>query len=398
MRRGPWHQCGDKSQKLVQEQLENGTGVGAIISPRDLSLANAIEYAQAYHGLGAEVLVDPQFYIPGFSNTKLDSYPGTQYRVSVSQLHQLSDQELSGFAAALESASAQIGVDAVVAPAVLYQAGRTEIIDLNLRLHEMARWVGSRLGKPVYASVVLGRSVTSSDQTLATVVSQVTSLAADGWYYGFEFETERLPSSRDSVRRSLSAGLTLACTGKPVLHAYAGPLALLSLGWGATAAAIGHSQNLWRFTPERWEPATGGGGGAAPPRFFSTTLWGTIISPDELARLRAAHRAAVLTHSPYSQELAASPPQPWARWKANKHLVHMISTVVAQLASVNDPRIIAQQAIDRLDSAVALHGAIAGSGIALADQTNAYQANWRNAMADVLGNSSQDYDYLNLLP
>ena len=48
MRRGPWHQFGDKSQKLVEEQLEHNVGVGVIISPRDLALHKAIEYAQKY--------------------------------------------------------------------------------------------------------------------------------------------------------------------------------------------------------------------------------------------------------------------------------------------------------------------------------------------------------------
>ena len=52
MRRGPWHQFGDRSQKLALEQLEQGTGVGVILSPRDLQTHNANNYAQQYHALG----------------------------------------------------------------------------------------------------------------------------------------------------------------------------------------------------------------------------------------------------------------------------------------------------------------------------------------------------------
>ena len=37
MNRGAWHQCGDRSQRLVIEQLEAGRGVGVILSPRDLT-------------------------------------------------------------------------------------------------------------------------------------------------------------------------------------------------------------------------------------------------------------------------------------------------------------------------------------------------------------------------
>jgi len=73
------------------------------------------------------------------------------------------------------------------------------------------------------------------------------------------------------------------------------------------------------------------------------------------------------------------------------------ATAIMTLSSRSGLRMIAQQAIDRLDSAVDLHGAIAGLGIDLADQTNTYQANWRDAMADLLASNGSDYDYLNLL-
>ena len=36
MRRGAWHQFGDRSQRLVLEQLQGGVGVGAIIAPATL--------------------------------------------------------------------------------------------------------------------------------------------------------------------------------------------------------------------------------------------------------------------------------------------------------------------------------------------------------------------------
>ena len=71
MRRGAWHQCCDKSQRLVYEQLQNEIGAGVIISPRDLSMPSAVQYAQMYHDAGAHVLIDQQFYTPDFSNQPL---------------------------------------------------------------------------------------------------------------------------------------------------------------------------------------------------------------------------------------------------------------------------------------------------------------------------------------
>lgn len=62
MKRGVWHQFGDRSQKLALEQLEQGVGVGVVISPRDLAQNKAIEYAPQYRAAGGDVLYDPQFY------------------------------------------------------------------------------------------------------------------------------------------------------------------------------------------------------------------------------------------------------------------------------------------------------------------------------------------------
>jgi hypothetical protein len=390
MRRGVWHQFGDRSQKLALEQLELGIGVGVIISPRDLSYSNAADYATKYHGLGAEVVVDQQFYVPDFSNVHLQSYPSNQYRSPASQLHQLSDQQLSGLATSLQQVNSTLNADILLAPAIVYEAGRPDIISLNAKLFATAKAVGDALGIPTYATVVLGHSVTSAEQTTISTLSQATALNADGWYYGFEFGAERIPSPQGVVLRCCVAGLHLACTGKPVLHAYAGPMGLLSFGFGATAAAIGHSQNLWHFNRGRWASTEGqGGGGDAPARSFSAALWGTIIRPDETAQLPSSLRDQVLTHSPFDT--------PWDRWQANKHLVYVVGTALAGIAAQTDPRQCCALAVSILQNAVALHGSIAAQNLDLRDETAAYQANWMAAINDLLTTRVQDFEYFDLL-
>ena len=390
MRRGAWHQFGDRSQRLALEQLEQGSGVGVIISPRDLSHSNAQSYAAQYHDLGAEVLIDQQFHVPHFSNKNLASYPTNQCRATASQLHQLTDQELADLARGMEQINAGLATDAVIAPAVVYEAGRPDIGTLNARLFASSKSVGDALGIPTLATVVLGSSVTSADRTVRSILSQATALDADGWYYAFEFGPERIPSSRERVLRCCMAGLTLVCTGEPLLHAYAGPMGLLSFGFGATAAAVGHSQNLWHFNRGRWGPTEQqGGGGDAPARFFSPPLWGTIVHPDETAQLPQSLRNQVLTNSPFRT--------PWNRWQANKHLVYTICCTIATVASQLDPRECAQTAVSVLSGAVNLHAQIASLGVSLRDQTNTYQANWINALGDLLSNHASDFDYLELL-
>lgn len=396
MRRGAWHQCGDRSQILVKEQLQQGAGVGIILSPRDLTRTRALSYAESYRILGAHVLIDHQFYVPDFTNPKLNSYPISTFRAAISSLNQFSDTQLTEFQNQLRIDNAELHADAVIAPAVIYEAGRQDIVQLNARLFTAARSVGDELGIPVYATVVLGRSVTASEQTISAALAHATALNSDGWYFAFEFEDERIPSSRDAVRRCCAAGLTLACTGKPVLHAYAGPLGLLSFGFGATGVGLGHSQNLWKFPRDRWQsPVAQGGGGDAPPRFFSSSLWGTIIYPDETTQLSPIIRQQVLTTSPFSAPVASG--LTWPRWDAGKHLVFLLASIITEMSQISGARASALAAAQRLQNAVQLHQAIQQSGIFLSDGTNAYQESWRLALQDVLQNNTTDFDYLELL-
>ncbi len=394
MRRGAWHQCGDRSQILVEEQLAQKVGVGVIISPRDLSRDNAIAYAKRYKALGAEVLLDHQYYNPEFTNAKFDSYPISRFRKGVSSLNKISDQDLTDFTNELRVDNESMKADAVIAPAVVYEAGRMDILQLNARLFSASKRVANDLKLPIYATIVLGHSVTSADQPLQAVLSYATALNSDGWYFGFEFEGERLPSVRETVKRCCVAGLTLACTGKPVLHAYAGPMGLLSFGFGATGVAIGHSQNLWQFTRGRWmEAASQGGGGDAPARFFSSALWGTIIHPDETVRLPPNLRDQVLTLSPFSIPVTSN--LPWSRWDSGKHLVYMLAKQFTAMATEKDPRKNAQTAIDLLDRAISLHADIQKIE-SLGDNTSAYQANWKAALEELLRENQGDFDFFDL--
>ena len=399
MKRGAWHQCGDKSQKLVAEQLEAGFGVGVILSPRDLTAANAADYATQYRALGADVLIDPQFYVPDFTNDNLESYGLSQFRQSVSLLNQVSDSDITQLGAELRALNASLQSSAVIAPAVLYEAGRSDIAQLNAKLFKAAKGVGQSLGVPTFATVGLARSVTSSTQTITWALNRATALDADGWYYAFEFDEERIPSGKDAVNRCCDAGLTLAATGKPVLHAYAGPMGLLSFGFGASGVGIGHSQNLWKFTRERWEGANAqGGGGNAPARFFSGALWGTIIYPDETGQLSAALRAQILTPAtPYCGPVLATPALAWKRWEAGKHLVCVLAQAYDTLAASTDARAHANAAIQRLTAALDTHAKVKELGLTLADDTDAYQANWRLAIADLLSKRAADFDYLEML-
>jgi len=217
-----------------------------------------------------------------------------------------------------------VGASAVLAPALVYEAGRPDIVELNAKLFSVAKSVEDYLGLPTWATLVLGTSVTTADQTIDAIVSDATALTAAGWYFAFEFSESGIPCAHSSILRFCNAGLILGCTGKPVLHAFSGPLGLLSPCFGATAIGVGHSQNLWQFTRERWQPSDGGGGGGgdAPPRFFffrppygarSSTRTNSPSCPTSCVRQssRQVHSLRPSRLPPYIK---------WDRWEANKTL------------------------------------------------------------------------------
>jgi len=399
MLRGPWHQCGDRSQRIVEELLGMGLGLGVVISPHDLTYTNAISYSRRYVSQGAQILFDPQFFSTSFSNKKLDTYPINTIRTSIPQENQISDQSLAELATALYEINSRLGTAGIISPALVYEAGRPDILSLNERMFNVSKQVGDELGIPTYGTVFIGKSATRSNFTIDSVLSAATSLRSDGWYFSYEFANEGICGDYAEVLRFCISGLKLACTGLPVFHAFAGPMALLSLGFGATATGIGHFQNLWQFTRSRWVNATGiGGGGNAPPRFFSGTLWGRIIYPDDVVRLQQPLINQVLTHTPFSGNVSASSPNlAWSRWDANKHLLHVIFSQVSTLLATTDAENIANRIISHLSGAIQLRMSIVNQGIALTDPTNSCQVNWQKAMQDLITQDHDSYEYLRQL-
>jgi hypothetical protein len=395
MRRGAWHQCGHNSQKLVGELMQDGLGEGAIISPKDLALEKAKGYSEQYRRLGKGVLLDPQFYEPEFAAGKLTSYPMSEFRQSIAALGALPPSAISGLARALEIENRELGCEAVIAPAVPYEAARSDIAALNARLFDAAKAAGDAIGIPTFATVVLGHSATTSDVAHG-ILSSATALNADGWYYGFEFDAqERLPTDVDAVYRYCAAGLTLACTGKPVLHACAGPLAIVSYGAGARGVGIGIWQNSWGFTRSKFQPTTGqGGGGDAPPRYFSVPLWGTIVHPDETLQLSATLQSRVMQHSPHSQNIMSG--ISWQKRDASKHLVHSIASATDPMAQIVNARRAMTSAVAALVNANAIHTAIRSEGVRLRDNTDTYQSPWAAAGTRLLAQNADDYDWLEL--
>jgi len=398
MKQGAWHQFGDRSQKLALEQLQDGCGVGAIVSPRDLAFDKAKEYAPKYHETGAEVLIDQQFFLPESDVGKLRQWPCFNHRGRTSSLAGLSQGAIDALATSLEEENRGLKCAAILAPAVTYAAGRRDIAELNSRLFSAARKAGDTIGVPTLATVFLGDSAAASYETITEALSAATSLGASGWYFAFQFGDARLPADDGEILRYCAAALKLAATGLPVLHGYAGPIAPVSLATGATGVGVCHSQNTWGFSPSRWKDQSGGGGGGdAPPRFFSPRLWGTIVYPDEFARLPEELLKQIVVHSAHSSAVSIRPPRAkWSRWDANKHLV---ATVCAESDALSQKSLSERVSwvVTLLEGATSLHSEIARLGVELNDHTADYQQPWLDAVRRAGTVFKDEYEVVSLL-
>lgn len=401
MKRGLWHQCGNRSQTIAMEQLKLGIGSGVILSPRDLSFKNAKQRASAMRKLGAEVTVDPQFYLPTSTVGTVKDWGLIVHRMSAAKLAKLSMQDVKALTKVIKQINEACACTAVVSPAIVYDAGQQTVVEANRKLYEAAREAGDALGIPTYCSVPVGHSVAQSNDEVIELLSRVTAFQPGGWLLAWEFNSGRVPSGAPRVRAFAKACLALAITGLPVLHSCAGPLALLSHAFGCTAAGICHSQNMWKLDRSRFVASMSGGGGGAPPRYFSKALWGTIVFPDEYAALSPTLRKIVHTSSPFSKGVGINPPfarSQLPKWDAYKHLIYVIGTMVQELGAAESARRAAEVAKQVLEVSVATHAQIeAFMGVALKDETAQYQPTWLDALDGTLKHNKSDYDYLDLM-
>lgn len=390
MKPGVWHQFGHQSQTLAADVIERGVGGGVVLSPRDLSLSAASAWASRYRSAGVDVIVDTQFHVPTYTNKTLATYGCDSFRESVASLGRMNAVKRRALSKRLETINRTLHATAVLAPAAIHEAGQGSVLRLNTQLFDAARGAGQALGLPVYATVVFGNSVLAAPEPLSRALAAATALHCQGFYFACEFQERRVPMTQTRVRVFLESLVTMALTAQPVMHAYAGPMAILSLAAGAHASAIGHWHNLWQFDRGRFAPpADARGGPATPPpqRFFSRSLWGTIVYPDETVQLPQRLRTRVMTHSPFSDPAASG--AEWRRGDAHRHLVHSIGGGASAMLRNRSVSARLEHAVEMLRSAEDLHEAV-GEHLTLRDRSASYQQPWRHALEELVRRRGDD--------
>lgn len=409
MIKGLWHQLGYGTENLVLALLQDNVGQGGILSPIDLDFRQSQGTALGFQQAGKGVLWDPQFYDPPLINARSAGYPTHQFRLPVEALSILDLAGQDGLTRALEMVNRSLRSSAVIAPAVIYEAGSPHLWGINQMLFRCAKKAGDHLGIPTLASIPIGSSVSVSEPETLNILGAATALPSDGWYILFEFDRDPVPVSSGRLARCASSCLSLAGTERPILFGFSGLMSLPVMAWGASAVGFGHAATLHQFKGRHFNLRTRlqqaadrrngkGGGGPESLRFFSSGLWTGLACPDEtspLALLEELFRK-VMIPSPYSQTVMDDPSTAeWSLDEAHMHYAWHIHQQVEALLEI--PALIdrANQVKTLIDGQIELWGEVQSRGIAIRQGFHlGYWTAWKDAIQNALRDQKADYDWL----
>ncbi len=401
MRQGVWHQVGHNLHLRTLAVVKAGIGEGSILSSGDATYDSHKKTAKLLRSAGSQVLIDTQFHTPSLTNPRIETYPYNKYRLALTGQLRAGQPQLDSLAETLEEVNRELRTVAILAPSLIYEPSRPDIVDLNSELFSTAKLVGDSLGTPTIATVGIDSAVAASSIELDNILGHCTSLGADGFYLCYEFPSKLFRATVSDILTFSKTCLKLAACGVPLIHGYAGPLSLLSVGCGAQSVALSPFLSMWAFTKQRLEPSTGGGDGSQPRRFFSTTLWSRIAIPDDLFFVPQASVSGLLQiHSPFSNVLANSDLSvvKWTKGDSEAHAVWAMGDVLNSLLALKNYRQIARQVIQGLQVAQEWHNHLRELNAHLkAQEETVYHQTWISALTRLLAENSDDFDFLELL-
>jgi len=258
--------------------------------------------------------------------------------------------------------------------------------------------VGDELGIPTYATVCLSHSVLVSDRSTSDILTNVTALNCDGYYLSIQTDS-RIVNKREELLLLAKIILTLASTGRNVFHAFAGPLSLFTICFGAKSVGLGQCRNLWNFSRIRFDinaPKNEGRNGGAV-RLFSKNLWGTFVYPEELTSIQTSLASQLLTRSPFTLNLNIEGTIPIRKAVAQNHLLYVIGTTIENLISTCPSyKDRTNEVISMLRNAEELIFNIRRQKT-FKDETFSYQQQWRNVLETSLDLYADQFAFLELL-
>ena len=320
-----YHQLGHQDEGRCLHMLQNGQGVGAILSPRHLDDNQLREYAQLFIHTGGELLVDPQFYNPVF----LDEFDDSPLGLGDYTTHDLWNSSVQhSVVGRILAYQRELGVSRLIVPTPFAREGVTESwLDLVAGMTTVAReWlITEGEDVPLLATLSVPAPITAAEDERARLLNRIVGFEVDGFYLALE--SSLFPADTDFLSGVLDMVFRLKQNRFTVLLGYSGYWAYLCFPFGLDAFASGGFDNRRSFSFLTWEIVESAPRRAPRNRFCSTRLLGRISFSDEAELLHSKDLWAALDDgSPYASILfEGRPPSEvdaagqWKRAESFKH-------------------------------------------------------------------------------
>jgi hypothetical protein len=261
------HGLGEKVGIGLAEKLING----AIFSPKDLqkdTVTSRISDIRREFP-GAEILVDPQFYVCLFSNSPninvgniIDWSCFRSFRKGELELSKTIDQVLEEYF----NEVADLEVTSVIAPNIYISQSfdsREAVIAKNFIRQSRQIYDKTKDQRPLLASLVVCREALQDRREFEEFINDITLLDSrpDGFYLIIASRSSQATSDifhTDVLANWMMFNLSLSVNGFQVVNGYSDILSPFLGVAGAAAGATGWWSNLRMFSMDRYFPSAGG--------------------------------------------------------------------------------------------------------------------------------------------
>lgn len=308
-----YHQMGHDSRNLLSEK-NLAAYRGAILSPINYTENEVMQQIDACDDMGFEFVLDPQLYYPNTARGKLTQW--SYFPSDVDTADQSSNAWWQRLVSQIAETAERLQPAAVCSPSIV---PRLFSMDYYSRCCEVTQDLRSALAKS-NVGVLLSLLVRLGDLGDQGIVHRLASLISAGdidrvfLVFVTDVEPRKELRAEEELKGAMRLIRYLEMNSIRVLVGYSSSDVVLWKAAGASDCATGKYFNVRRFTPSRWEPATGGGNQF--PYWFEESLM-AFLRESDLIRVK---NAGLLTNStqlnPYGAAILdkigdSATPTPW---------------------------------------------------------------------------------------
>jgi len=233
--------------------LDDWGGGSVILSPRDLSPDQLTRLSSDVQRLGADSLVDPQFYLPHADHERLCSHP--YWPGEFEPDHRLVPEEWARLLASLADLNESLGSSRYVLPGIM--ADRPDHMDVWIEQHDTMLTEAQRLGVldrwPCVLTIAIGADAAVHSDSCQRIIEWFERWPIPEAYLVIEHPGGQYLSDNPTwLGNALDLVGGIAVQGKRVTVGYANQQFLLAACAGASAIASGTWLNVRSFPPEKF--------------------------------------------------------------------------------------------------------------------------------------------------